>query len=62
MADAGQAGGIERQVGQGDRRGCRVDHAVQRVADHRRVLVQFLFHEMAEIALADRPRRKGRFA
>ena len=41
-------------AGKRDRARRGIDHAMQRVADHRGVLVQLLFHEVAEIALADR--------
>jgi hypothetical protein len=46
--------GSNGRFGQRHQARAGIDHAVQRVADHRRVLVQLLFHEMAVIALADR--------
>ncbi len=55
--DARQRGEVEWQRRQRDRTGRRVDDPVQRVADHRRMLVQLLFHEVAEITLADGPTR-----
>ena len=45
---------IEWQLRQRHRARRRVDHPMQRVADHLRVFVQLLLHEVAEIALADR--------
>jgi hypothetical protein len=43
---------VERQCRQGDRPGRGIEVALQRVADHRRLLVDFLEHEVAVIALA----------
>ena len=51
--DAIDLGQIEWQLRQTHRAGAGIDQLMQRVAQHGGVLVQFLFHEMAEIALAD---------
>ena len=50
----GTRGEVERQLGQATARAAGSIIRPQRVADHRRVLVQLLLHEVAEIALADR--------
>ena len=51
---------IERKVRQHDCAGRRIDHLAQRVTNDRRVFVQFLFHEVAVVALADsRARHRG---
>ena len=42
---------IERQLRQMDGALLRVEVGMQRVADHRRLLVDLLLHEMAEVAL-----------
>ena len=52
---------IERHVRQGDDAVPRVEHAVQRISDHRRLLVDLLEHEMGEVSLADH-RARGRGA
>ena len=53
MVSARHLGEVERQRRQHDRPGGRVEHGAQRVADHRRLLVDLLQHEVAEVALAD---------
>ena len=44
----------EGQGGQARHARAGIDHPVQHIADNHRLLVHFLFHEMPEIAFADR--------
>ena len=57
--EARQGGGVERQLGQDDPVGLGVGEGAQRVAQHGRLLVDLLLHEVAVVALADQRPGEG---
>ncbi len=52
--DARDGGQVERQLGQHHAAGGGIDHALQRLADHQRMLAQLLLHVVPVAVLADR--------